>query len=34
VTLFTEEPAFLSPEDLAWVMGRGLAAWLDWLLVR
>jgi predicted TIM-barrel fold metal-dependent hydrolase len=30
VTLFTEELAFLSPRDLEWVMGRGLAEWLDW----
>ena len=30
VTLFTEELDFLSPEDLEWVMGRGLAECLKW----
>ncbi|GIX46683.1 MAG: metal-dependent hydrolase [Candidatus Tectimicrobiota bacterium] len=32
VTLFTEELDFLSDDDKAWIMGRGLAAWLDWPL--
>ena len=32
VTLFTEELDFLSPDDKAWIMGRGLAAWLPWPL--
>jgi predicted TIM-barrel fold metal-dependent hydrolase len=30
VTLFTEELDFLSPDDLAWVMGRGIAECLEW----
>jgi L-fuconolactonase len=30
VTLFTEELDFLGPEDLAWVMGRGIREWLGW----
>lgn len=30
VTMFTEEMSWLSPEDLAWVMGRGLCEWLGW----
>ncbi len=30
VTMFTEELDFLSADDLDWIMGRGLATWLDW----
>lgn len=30
VTLFTEEMKFLSSTDLEWIMGRGLAQWLNW----
>jgi predicted TIM-barrel fold metal-dependent hydrolase len=30
VTLFTEDLPFLTADDLDWVMGRGLAACLDW----
>ena len=30
VRLFTEACTFLSSEDLDWIMGRGIAAWLDW----
>lgn len=32
VTLFTEELAFLSPSDKEWIMGRGIAEWLNWAL--
>ena len=32
VTLFTEELTFLSERDKEWVMGRGIAAWLNWPL--
>lgn len=30
VTLFTEELDFLSPDDLRWVMSRGVSTWLGW----
>ena len=30
VTLFTEECAFLSAEDIEWIMGRAIAEWLNW----
>lgn len=30
VTLFTEEMKSLSTRELDWIMGRGLAEWLDW----
>jgi predicted TIM-barrel fold metal-dependent hydrolase len=30
VTLFTEELDFLSGDDREWVMGRGIAKWLQW----
>jgi L-fuconolactonase len=30
VTLFTEEMKFLSSPDLEWIMGRGIAEWLNW----
>lgn len=30
VTMFTEEMAFLTDEDLDWIMGRGIADWLRW----
>ncbi len=32
VTLFTEELSFLSESDKEWIMGRGIAQWLDWPL--
>lgn len=32
VDLFTQELDFLSELDKSWIMGRGLAAWLDWPL--
>ena len=30
VTLFTEELDFLSHADKEWIMGRGIATWLNW----
>jgi L-fuconolactonase len=30
VTLFTEELGFLSSMDKEWIMGRGIADWLNW----
>ena len=30
VTLFTEELDFLSDADKEWIMGRGIAEWLNW----
>ena len=30
VTLFTEEMKFLSPDDIDWIMGRGIAECLPW----
>lgn len=30
VTMFTEEMDFLSAEDKAWIMGRGVCRWLGW----
>jgi L-fuconolactonase len=30
VTLFTEEMKFLTSTELEWIMGRGLAEWLNW----
>lgn len=30
VTMFTEELAFLSDEDLRWIMGHGISEWLGW----
>jgi len=32
VTLFTEEMKSLSSSELEWIMGRGIAEWLDWRL--
>lgn len=32
VTLFTEELDFLSDADKEWIMGRGIAEWLNWPL--
>ncbi len=32
VTLFTEALDFLSDSDRAWIMGRGIAEWLNWPL--
>lgn len=32
VTMFTEEIAWLSDEDKAWIMGRGVCEWLGWPL--
>jgi predicted TIM-barrel fold metal-dependent hydrolase len=34
VTMFTEEMPWLSADDKAWIMGRGLCAWLGWDLPR
>lgn len=34
VTLFTEELDFLSDSDQEWIMGRGLAEWLDWPITQ
>jgi hypothetical protein len=34
VTLFTQELDFLSDEDKEWIMGGGIAEWLDWPLPR
>ena len=28
--LFTDEIAWLSSEDLEWIMGRGVCEWLGW----
>ncbi|QQS10548.1 MAG: amidohydrolase [Rhodospirillales bacterium] len=30
VTMWTEEMAFLSADDLDWIMGRGVREWLGW----
>jgi len=30
VTMFTEEMPWLSGEDLAWIMGKGVCAWIGW----
>jgi len=32
LTLFTEELHFLSDNDKDWILGRGIAEWLDWPL--
>ncbi len=32
ITLFTEHLPWLQGEDLEWVMGRGICAWLGWPL--
>jgi len=32
ITLFTEELDFLSAADKEWIMGRGIAEWLNWPL--
>ena len=34
VTLFTEEMKSLTTHELEWIMGRGLAEWLDWPLPK
>jgi L-fuconolactonase len=34
VTSFAEELDFLSDADRDWVMGRGIAEWLNWPLAR
>jgi hypothetical protein len=34
VTLFTEEMKSLSSTELEWIMGRGLAEWLNWPLPK
>jgi predicted TIM-barrel fold metal-dependent hydrolase len=34
VTLFTEEMKSLSASELEWIMGRGIAEWLDWPLAK
>jgi len=28
--MFTEEMPWLSGDDLAWIMGRGLCEWIGW----
>jgi predicted TIM-barrel fold metal-dependent hydrolase len=30
LTLFTEELPWLSPQDLEWIMGRGVCEWIGW----
>lgn len=30
ITMFTEEMPWLNAEDIEWIMGRGLCAWLGW----
>lgn len=30
VSMFTSEMPWLAQDDLEWIMGRGLCAWLDW----
>jgi predicted TIM-barrel fold metal-dependent hydrolase len=32
LALFTEQLDFLTPDDLDWIMGRGLSEWLGWPL--
>jgi L-fuconolactonase len=32
LTLFTEELKFLSDSDKEWILGRGIAEWLNWPL--
>jgi L-fuconolactonase len=34
VTMFVEELSFLSPDELRWVMGGGILAWLNWASPR
>jgi predicted TIM-barrel fold metal-dependent hydrolase len=34
LTLFTEELKFLSENDKEWIMGRGIAEWLNWPLPK
>lgn len=34
VTMFTEEIPWLTAEDKAWIMGRGLCEWIGWELPR
>jgi predicted TIM-barrel fold metal-dependent hydrolase len=34
VTLFTEEMKSLSASELEWIMGRGIAEWLNWPLAK
>jgi L-fuconolactonase len=34
LTLFTEELNFLSQSDKEWIMGRGIAEWLNWPLPK
>ena len=34
LTLFTEELHFLSDNDKEWILGRGIAEWLDWPLPK
>ena len=34
LTLFTEELKFLSASDKEWIMGRGIAEWLNWPLPK
>jgi L-fuconolactonase len=30
ITMFTDEIPWLGSEDKAWIMGRGVCAWLGW----
>ena len=30
VTMFTEEMPWLAPDDLEWIMGRGVCEWIGW----
>jgi predicted TIM-barrel fold metal-dependent hydrolase len=32
ITMFTQEMKWLTPDDLAWIMGRALCEWLRWPL--
>ena len=34
VTMFTEEIAWLTPEDKDWIMGRALCEWIGWDVIR
>ena len=34
LTLFTEELKFLSASDKEWIMGRGIAEWINWPLSK
>jgi len=34
ITMYTEEMPWLPPQDLEWIMGRGLCEWLGWPMDR